>query len=236
VDDAAKRRQIKTRGDAGGGRGGWRAGPRARHRDEDGATDFAAPSEPKVVEVLVPETISVADLAHKMAVKAAEVIKVMMKMGSMVTINQVIDQETAMIVVAEMGHIGKPAKLDDPESFLVEAQDEGDRVQRPPVVTVMGHVDHGKTSLLDAIRKARVAVGEAAASRSTSAPTTWKPRAASSRSSTRRATRPSRRCARAAARSPDIVVLVVAADDSVMPQTIEAITTPRRPRCRWSWR
>src|SRR5688572_30675329 len=126
VDDLARRRAIKTRGDASGGRDGWRSrGGGGRHRDEDGGTGFAVPAEPKVLEVPIPETITVGDLAHKMSVKAAEVIKVMMKMGTMVTINQVLDQDTAMIVVQEMGHVAKPAKLDDPESFLTaEVEDQ----------------------------------------------------------------------------------------------------------------
>lgn len=120
-EDANKRRGLKTRGGDAGNTNAWKAkrgGKNSKNNQSQAAHAFQAPTEPVVHEVLVPETISVADLAHKMSVKAAEVIKVLMKMGMMVTINQVLDQETAMIVVEEMGHVAKPAKLDDPESYL----------------------------------------------------------------------------------------------------------------------
>ncbi len=229
-EEAGKRRGLKTRGDTSGGantgwRGGRSGGRNARHQSARDQNAFQAPVEPIIKDVHVPETITVADLAHKMAVKAAEVIKALMKMGSMVTINQVLDQETAMIVVEELGHRAFAAKLDDPDAFLEDATQQHDVAELPraPVVTVMGHVDHGKTSLLDYIRVAKVAVGEAGGiTQHIGAYHVDTPRGVVTFLDTPGHEAFTAMRARGA-KATDIVILVVAADDGVMPQTREAI-------------
>ena len=205
-------------------RGGPRsAGGKRVVTSMSGQHAFEMPTERVVREVFLPEAITVAELAQQMSIKAAEVIKALMHLGMMVTINQVLDRETATIVVEELGHVAHEARSHDPEAMLKSGGQLGIREPRPPVVTVMGHVDHGKTSLLDYIRKTKVASGEAGGiTQHIGAYHVEMPKGMLTFLDTPGHEAFTAMRARGA-KVTDIVILVVAADDGVMPQTVEAI-------------
>jgi translation initiation factor IF-2 len=223
-EDEFERKELHVSEGKSGRRKKKKGAAAGRVAVKDQEHGFSKPTAPVVREVSVPETINVSDLAQRMSVKAGEVLKTLMGLGTMATINQVLDQDTAVIVVEEMGHVAKPIREDKVEEALqVSDEDLGESIVRAPVVTVMGHVDHGKTSLLDYIRRTKVTTGEAGGitqhigaykvetSRGEIAFLDTPGHAAFTEMRSR------------GAKVTDIVILVVAADDGVMPQTIEAI-------------